>query len=59
MKYTIKPNFFSLVVIFVVSAALYNQFDFETYTFKKLVLSCIYGIGIVLAILFMIKKKTK
>jgi hypothetical protein len=59
MKYKIKPNFFSIVVILIISSALIREYNSETGTFPKKGLAIVYGFAILSSIIFMIKKKNK
>lgn len=59
MKYTIKPNFFFLIIFFIVGGALLRQFDFQNLTFENTALSVIYLIVFIASIGLMIKKSKK
>ena len=59
MKYKIVPNFFSVIVVLIVGAALFKQFDSQNLKFEKPALSVVYSIAIILSIGFMIKKSKK
>lgn len=58
MNYKIKPYLFSIIIILIVGSTLFNQFDNQPYTFQKIALTIVYGLAIIIAILFMIKKNT-
>ena len=58
MNYKFKPNLFAIIIILIVGSALFNQFDNEPYTFQKIALSIVYGLVIIIAIVFMVKKNT-
>ncbi len=59
MNYKIKPNFFSIVVFFIVGGALVNQFDFETLKLQKPALAIVYTLVLIISFGFMIKKSKK
>lgn len=56
MKYTIKPNYFFIVIALIIGSALIRQFNFEDYTFKQPVLAAIYSIVFIICVGLMIKK---
>ncbi|APQ16580.1 hypothetical protein [Maribacter hydrothermalis] len=58
MKYKLVPNYFSVIIVIIVGAALFKQIDFKTMTVDNLALSAVYLIAFLISIGFMIKKKT-
>ncbi len=44
MKFQPKLNFFQIVVLLILGAALLRDFDFEVNTFEKPALALIYGV---------------
>ena len=56
MNKKIKPNFFSIVIVIILGGALYKQFDFQNFTFKKPALAVVYIFAIVISIVMIIQK---
>ncbi len=59
MKNKIGFNIGFALLAFPIGLALFREFDFETYTFKKTVLGMIYLVTFVFCIIMMLKKKTQ
>lgn len=57
MKNKIGFNLVFAVLAFPIGLALFREFDFETFTFKKTALGILYLITIIFCIFFMLKKK--
>ena len=57
MKHNIGFNLIFALIAFPIGLALINNFDFETFTFKKTVLGFLYLITFIVAIFLMLKKK--
>lgn len=57
MKDKIGFNLVFAILAFPIGLALYRQFDFETFTFKKTALGILYLITFIFCIFFMLKKK--
>lgn len=49
------PNFFFVIIAFILGQALFEQFDFENLKFEKPVLAIVYIIVFVFSIYFLIK----
>ena len=59
MKNKIGFNIFFAILAFIIGLALFRQFDFNTFTFKKTVLGILYLISFIILIYLTFKKKTK
>ena len=55
MKSKKTPNFFALIIVIIVGAALYKQIDFETLEVEKPALAIVYVVTLVATIYFMIR----
>ena len=56
MKYKIAPNFFFVIIVIILGAALFKQFDFQNLKVEKPALAIVYIIAFIICIGFMIKK---
>ena len=59
MKNKIGFNIFFAILAFIIGLALFRQFDFNTFTFKKTALGILYLISFIILIYLTFKKKTK
>lgn len=59
MKNKIGFNFFFALLAFPIGLALLREFNFETFTFKKVALGILYLITFIVCIFFMLKKNKK
>jgi hypothetical protein len=57
MKNKIGFNIGFALLAFPIGLALFREFDFQTFTFKKTVLGILYLITFIVCIYFMLKKK--
>jgi len=57
MKNKIGFNLVFALLAFLIGIALFREFDFETFTFKKTALGILYLITFIFCIIFMLKKK--
>lgn len=57
MKNKIGFNIVFALLAFPIGLALFREFDFQTYTFKKTVLGILYLITFIVCIYLMLKKK--
>ena len=57
MKDKIGFNFFFAILAFTLGLALLQEFDFQTFTFKKTALGILYLVTFIFCIIFMLKKK--
>ena len=59
MKNKIGFNLIFALIAFPIGLAMINNFDFETFTFKKTALGFLYLITFIVAIFLMLKKRKK
>lgn len=57
MKNKIGFNIGFALLAFPIGLALFREFDFQTFTFKKTALGILYLITFIICIIFMLKKK--
>ncbi|WP_026902821.1 hypothetical protein [Pedobacter glucosidilyticus] len=59
MKNKIGFNFFFAMIAFTLGLALYREFDFNTFTFRKTALGILYLLVFIVSIYLTFKKKKK
>lgn len=59
MKNKIGFNLIFALIAFPIGLAMINNFDFETFTFKKTALGFLYLITFIVAIFLMLKRRKK
>lgn len=59
MKDKIGFNLVFAIIAFPIGLALFREFDFETFTFKKTALGILYLVTFILCMVFMLKKKKR
>jgi len=55
MKNKKTPNFFLIIIAFILGQALFKQFDFESLKFEKPALAILYIIVFIFSIYFLIR----
>lgn len=59
MKNKIGFNIIFAIMAFPIGVALFREFDFQTFTFKRTILGIIYLVTFIACIFLMLKKKKK